>query len=448
MSNITISPVTRLSGFYKIDVTIDNSNKVIDAFSSGTLFRGFESMLNGRNPRDAVYYTQRVCGICSTSHSMASSRTLEDISRVKITEQANIIRNIIHGFDILQNHLRSFYLFTLPDFVRLPSLDTMNSNDYRIPENLTQKLASDYEESLAVSRLAHEGVSIFGGKAPHNHGIVFGGVSSNVDPLYQSRAIDILSSIKTFVLNKMLPDYEIIESYYKDYLSIGSTGKNFMSFGLFNEFPQIEISPALVMLDAIKAYPHYSSISEDIININSSNNSNYKYNFIKSPRYLGNPVEVGPLARAAARGEQVISSTMGRIRARVYEALLVCDSIEYFLERLSLGRNYPVGSLSDGTGTGYIDTIRGSLLHHAEIRDGKLSNYDIITPSAWNLSPRDSLNIAGPLEAALKSTYIMDVNNPIELLRTIHSFDPCISCATHLYSENGEMINVFNYMPW
>lgn len=448
MNKIIISPVTRLSGFYKIEITIDDKNIVIDANSSGTLFRGFESMLSGRPPQDSIYYTQRICGICSTSHSIAASRAVESASKIKVDKNAEIIRDLIHGFDILQNHLRSFYLFTIPDFINIPNADSLITDDYRVPEVLSRQIQSNYIKSLDLSRLAHEGVSLFGGKAPHNHGIVFGGVSSEINPLFIGRAVEILKSIKSFVVNSMIPDYLIIEKYYSDYLDIGQTYNNFMSYGLFNEFPEAEISPPMVVIGGRMGLPNYENIIEDISNINPAADISYKYNFIKAPRYHNHPMEVGPLARAVIRGENLKSSTMNRIKARVYETLLLCKSIEYFINKLSNGRNYAEVLISDGSGTGYVDTVRGSLLHHVEITDKKISKYDIITPSAWNLSPKDSKNIPGPLETSLIGTRLKNPEKPIEIIRTIHSYDPCISCATHIYSRNGEMINVFDYMPW
>lgn len=447
MNRITISPVTRLSGFLSLDITVDNGF-IADAFLRGTLFRGFEKMLENRNPEDAAYFTQRICGICSTSHSIAASRALERISNVNIDENSKLIRNIIHGFDFLQNHIRQIYIFTMPDFAQIPAAGIFENDDYRLPIRLSEKISNDYERALEASRLAHQGVSIFGGKAPHNHGIVFGGVTPNLTPLDIGKASEILSKINDFVSNEMQHDMYIIESYYKDYFEIGSSYDNFISFGLFNDFKEAEISPDQYIIGGLRGTTARKDITEDSSAFDNPLNKNYESNFIIAPRYLKNPMESGPLARAMIRGDMTETSTMNRIKARGKEALLICKSLRYFIDRLRTGKNNPVGQIIDGNGTGFTDTIRGSLLHDVRIKSGKVDSYNIITPSMWNLSPEDSSGTKGPLEKALIGTPVLNPQRPIEALRTIHSYDPCISCATHIFSRNGEMLNVFNYMPW
>ncbi|WDC83474.1 nickel-dependent hydrogenase large subunit [Caloramator sp. mosi_1] len=239
---IVLSPITRISGFLTIIVKVEN-NTVVDAQCKGTMFRGFEKLLLDRHPQDAVYLTQRICGICSSAHSIASSRALEDCSNLDIDYNSSIIRNIIHGFDILQNHIRQFYLFSVPDFV---NVETENFKS-RIPRDLEIKIGNNYIKSLYYSTLAHQGLSIFGGKAPHNHGIVFGGITTKINPYEYSKAVEIADEILEFC-KTMLEDYFIIEKYYNDYYNIGDSGGNYLSFGLFDDTAEFTLCKKEVLL--------------------------------------------------------------------------------------------------------------------------------------------------------------------------------------------------------
>ncbi len=177
---ITINPVTRISGFMEIQADVDN-NQVVDAKTEGLLFRGFEKMLIGRNPLDAIYFTQRICGICSTAHSTASALALEDAMGIVPSEQGRYLRDIIHGCEFLQNHIRHFYQYTIPDFVKLPDdypLFQAEHSDFRLPKEKNDKLVKDYFDSLDISKSAHEMLAVLGGKAQHNHGIFVGGITT------------------------------------------------------------------------------------------------------------------------------------------------------------------------------------------------------------------------------------------------------------------------------
>lgn len=151
-----------------INADIDH-NIVTDARTEGLLFRGFEKMLEGRNPFDAVYFTQRICGICSTAHSIASSMALEEALGIAVSQQGRYLRDIIHGCEFLQNHIRHFYQFTVPDFIRLPegnALFETDHHDFRLPKQKNDRIARHYFDSLQYSRSAHEMLAILGEKRP------------------------------------------------------------------------------------------------------------------------------------------------------------------------------------------------------------------------------------------------------------------------------------------
>lgn len=435
ITKITIDPVTRISGFLEIQVEIDN-NKVVEAKSGGMLFRGFEKILKDREPLDAIYLTERICGICSTAHAYASTVALEDALNIKASEFEKIVRDIIHGTEFIQNHIRHFYLFTVPDYVKLQEVSSIykcDHNDFRIPYDITKRIQQNYIESIKYGRMAHEALAVFGGKAPHNHGIFVGGVNTNLYTNISAGKISkiksILSEIKEFVKNKMFQDGYTIARYYNDYFLKGESYGNMMSYGLYGSSyiePQVYLNGK-----------HYK-LNENYISENASEKQDYS--FINAPRYNGYAMEVGPLARMYLCGRYKRGiSAMDRMLARILETELIIEILEEKINNLEEIINSKVALettkydiLENTQGKGLIDTVRGSLGHWLSIKNGKIEDYNIITPSTWNLSPIDSNGIHGAMEMALIGTTIEDLKNPVELGRIIRTFDPCVSCATHV----------------
>lgn len=464
-NKITINPLTRISGFLEIEVEIDQ-NKIINAKSSGLLFRGFEKMLKGRPPLDAIYFTERICGICSTAHSMASTLALEDVLSIQPNENDKIIREFIHGCEFIQNHLRHFYQYTIPDFVRGARMETSYialHNDYRLPEKIDKELSDHYVESLRYSRLAHEMIAVLGGKAPHNHGIFVGGVTVNIESAKWIKIKSILTDIKRFVEYLLIPDVYKIAEYYPDYFSNGIGYKNLMSYGLYDSYtddrifyvaPGVIINGQYSAFDASKItenilHAWYEQIRDessptgttDIENVHKGN----AYTWIKAPRYEGYAMEVGPLARMWLSGNYNRGiSTMDRIIARVLEVKRIIEIMEVFLEKIIL---LPTSQgsyefIKDTYGKGLVDTTRGSLGHWISVQNQVIQNYDIITPSSWNLSPEDSKGLKGVAEKALIGTVIKDIKNPVEIGRIVRSFDPCVSCATHVFTDKYSPVEI------
>ncbi|WP_040213900.1 nickel-dependent hydrogenase large subunit [Clostridium polynesiense] len=457
-TTISLNPVTRISGFLQITVKLENS-KVVDAESSGLLFRGFEKMLIGRSPLDTVYFTERICGICSAAHAVAASLTLEDALKITPDKPSRMLRDIIHGFEFLQNHLRQFYLYTLPDFVVTPDIQPVYSRenyDLRLPERLNNLISIHYVQAVEYSMLCHEALAVLGGKAPHNHGIFLGGVTESLNAYRYIQLKSILSKVEAFISDCMIEDVYTISEYYKEYFQMGKGQGNLMSYGLFNSYNEkniYSIAPGTFIDGVIGEFnPKY--ISENIFN------SWYKgdvlqsdlfkedseadmdkpngYTFVKAPRYKGYSMEVGPLARMILSGnykKQV--SMMDRTIARVLEAKKIAETIKIFLDAVPydtfLQKAYDIPN--EAIGAGLTDTTRGALGHWLQIKDSKIASYNIITPSVWNCSPRDSNGMLGVIEQALVGTEIKNINHPVEIGRIVRSFDPCISCATHVISD-------------
>lgn len=463
---IKIDPVTRISGFLEIKAEVDK-NIIVNAETSGLLYRGFEKMLKGRSPLDAIYFTERICGICSTSHAMASSLALEDVLKLEVDINDSYIRDLIHGFEFLHNHMRQFYYFTVPSFVKMPDIKPISPQgyaDFRIPETLSKKIIENYMENIKYSRLAHEGLAVLGGKAPHSHGIFAGGVTVNIDSSKLIKIKSIISELKQFINNSMINDINIISQYYPDYFEKGISYPNFMSYGIFNRYsdPEISYVGSSIMIAGKKHPLDPSKITESIkhawyvsdkdVEIPGEGNAEEvdiaktgAYTFIKAPRYDGMPMEVGPLARLMLTGEYTRgNSCMDRNIARVIETKKIVQIMEKLTERIQLKRNnqkaYKIPDKA--LGVGLIDTIRGALGHWVQIENKVIKYYDVITPTMWNLSPKDNKGLPGALEKALIGSKINDTNQPVEIGRIARSFDPCVSCATHIVGNNQEPIKI------
>lgn len=450
MSTITINPITRISGFLEIGVKIEN-NKVIDAKCNGLLYRGFEKMLQGRDPLDAIYFTERICGICSTAHSMASSLALENALKVNPEENDRMLRDFIHGCEFIQNHLRHFYLYTISDYATGPQLEPFynNHSDFRLPKALNDRISNNFIEAIKYSRLAHTSLGALGGKAPHNHGAFVGGVTVNLDSYKLIKVKSIIKEIKSFVENHMLEDVYTISEYYKDYFNMGKGYGNLLSYGVYDKYSDASLTyvkPGIYLMGHLYEF-NPSKITESIYNswyIESKNNEGeYEaepnvekegaYSFVKAPRYEGYAMEVGPLARMILSNNYPYRiSAMDRTIARVLETKKVLGIMEQLLDRVTLKeasqKQYEIPN--ESYGAGLTDTTRGALSHMIHIKNKKINRYNIITPSVWNCSPTDNAGVKGVIEEALIGTEIQDIKNPIEVGRIVRSFDPCISCAT------------------
>lgn len=449
---ITINPVTRINGFMEIVADIEDQ-VVKDARTKGLMFRGFEKMLIGRSPFDAVYFTQRICGICSTAHSMASTLALEDALGIIPTEQGRYLRDLIHASEFFQNHLRHFYQFTLPDFVKLPDeypLFKMDHNDFRLPKEINDRMVNDYFESLELSRSAHEMLAILGGKAPHNHGIFIGGITSQVNADKIIAIKSILYNIERFIDDKMIPDVYTIGDYYSEYYHMGRGYGNLLTYGCFSDYKDLGtlyVDPLVYSDNQITPfYPDRITQENEYAWFNEYDEPDikkqYAYSWIKAPRYNNIPYEVGPLARLWLAGEYRNGiSAMDRTIARVLEAGKIVKIMKTLIDNLIPGISVQQEYTAPETaaGRGLVDTTRGAVGHWIYIENSKIAFYQIITPSAWNLSTQTEY-MKGTAEQALIGTPVCEIDMPVEIGRIIRSFDPCVSCATHVFS-GGKLIN-------
>ena len=460
MPRIRMNPLTRVHGYMSVEVEI-NHGTVTDAWSSGLLYRGFENILKGRSPHDAVYLTQRICGICSSAHAVAAALTLEKTFKIKVPHNGKILRNLILGADLIQNHIRHIYLLAIPDYISAPKNAPGNNRselDLRLPPETEARIQENYLTALETSSLAHKAVATFGGKAPHLQSIVAGGVTEAVltDRIIRFQAL--IGELSRFINDKLLPDIEDIARYYPDYYMIGKGYGNLLSFGMFpfaNNDHQKHFTAGLLLEKETQKGYDAEKISLDIRHAWYQDKEDVQkplaqtskpapakeeaYSWIKAPRYENRAFEGGPLARMWLNGIYKNGiSVMDRLIARAIEAREMTVLLNDWLRELIPDQptiNWLDPLPLSGEGVGMTDAMRGPLAHWLRVENRRIEAYRIITPSAWNLSPRDSAGQGGPLEEALIGTPVANPENPVEVGRVVRSFDPCISCAVHLLEK-------------
>jgi len=519
-TKIKIDPVTRIEGHLAVEAVIDDG-VVKEAKSAGTLFRGFEIILQGRDPRDANRLTQRICGVCPTAHATASALCLDDAFGLRDTvpDNGKLIRCLILGSNFLQSHILHFYHLAALDYVDavaavgdLSPFVPRYEGDYRVSNEANAELVNHYLKALDIRRKCHQMLSIFGGKMPHNVGVVPGGVIEKPTEEKITNFLWRLNEIRAFVDNSYIPDVIAVAKAYSDYFEIGKGCQRLLTYGGFDLPPRLSgedksggklfkagvVSGELEFVDFAK-----ENITEDVKHSWYADSDSGKnpakgetkpqpkkkqaYSFIKSPRYKGEVCELGPLARMVNNYVQgdaevkklvdsvlvqfgaeinVLYSVLGRHAARALETKLVADAMVGWLQQLKPNEPaivHPVRNITgggqateetisngvqakipeQGEGAGLTEAPRGAVGHWMTIKDRKIQRYQVITPTAWNASPKDDKDQPGALEQAMIGTKVKDKDNPFELVRIVRAFDPCLACSVHLLDVRGNESGIF-----
>ena len=562
-TKVVVDPITRIEGHLRIEVQAEDG-RIADAWASSTQFRGIELVMQGRDPRDAWAFTQRICGVCTVVHAIASCRAVEDALDIRIPPNANTIRNLVHGMQTVQDHVIHFYHLHALDWVDVvsaldadpadtakiaKSLSPWPNNSatwfaevrerirkfvasgqlgifsngywghpaYKLPPAVNLLGVAHYLEALDWQRDVIRLHTIFGGKNPHPNFLVGGMASAiNLDDtatINAERLTDIHGMIRRarrFVDEVYWPDLQAIAGFYKDWAAIGGGVGNFLAIGEFpdGDWRETETNyfPAGILmgrdLSTVHPYDHtkvkeyitsswYEYPDGDDVGLHpweGETRPKYtgppapweylqglpKYTWMKAPRYDEHPMEVGPLARmlvAFASGHEDVQgvvgdalgrlgvgpaalfSTLGRVAARGAETVLLAARMEKWYD--DLVARIRGGDTSTFTherwepstwparcqGYGYLDAARGALGHWVQIENGAISRYQCVVPSTWNCSPRDARGQSGPYERALVDNHpLVDPERPLEILRTIHSFDPCMACGVHVLDAAGNPI--------
>ena len=565
-TRIVVDPITRIEGHLRIEAEVKDG-KIVDAYSAGTMVRGIEVILKGRDPRDAWALTERVCGVCTTVHALASVRAVEDALGVKVPPTAELVRNLMFCAQYLQDHVIHFYHLHALDWVdvvsalkadprktaeiaqkisRWPKSSVGYFSDvqkrlagfvesgqlgifangywghpaYKLPAEVNLLAVTHYLEALEWQKEIIKVHAIFGGKNPHPNYLV-GGVPCSFNP-DETNAINaerlamvvqLFQQAAQFVEQVYLPDLLAIAPLYLDWAGIGGGLPNYLAYGDlptngFDDPVSFKLArgaildrdlshvhevdgrdPAQVQEHIAHSWYEYSDgdaaakhpfAGETKLKYSGPKppytqlDVEQKYSWLKTPRWKDHPMEVGPLARmlvsyASGRKDvqevvdealQVLGapvtalfSTLGRTAARGLETRLVArwslEFVQQLVDRVRAGtaatfegvRWDPSSWPAEARGVGMTEAPRGALAHWIVVKDRKIDNYQLVVPSTWNASPRDSKGQRSAYEAALVGTPVADVKAPVELLRTIHSFDPCLACAVHLYDERGDAVH-------
>jgi len=563
-ARVVVDPITRIEGHLRIEAQMDG-DQIAEAYSSGTMVRGIEIILRDRDPRDAWAFAQRICGVCTLVHGIASVRAVENAIGAKVPQNAELIRNLMIGAQYIHDHVMHFYHLHALDWVDVVSAlsadpaktaelaQSLGSYprssvgyfrdvqkkvarfvesgqlgifakaywghpEYRLPPEANLMAVAHYLDALVWQRDVARLHAIFGGKNPHPNFLV-GGVPSpidlNSDSAINSKRLsqvqEIINSMKTFVNQVYVPDTLAIAGFYKDWFARGEGLGNFLCVGDLPagsmDEPGSFLFPRGVILNrdlstihdlefddpqgiqefvAHSWYDYSSGKASGLHPWSGETTLNYtgpeppyehldveqSYSWLKSPRWNGNAMEVGPLARVLllyAKGHEqtkalvdhalttldapveALFSTLGRTAARTLETAILADAMQGWLDALIANIKAGETRTADETlwepsswpkscqGVGIMEAPRGALSHWVVIENQKIANYQAIVPSTWNAGPRDANGQPGAYEAALEDRHTMvDPEQPLEILRTIHSFDPCIACAVHVTDPDGE----------
>lgn len=540
---IVVDPLTRIEGHLRIEVEVEGG-MIKEARSCATLFRGLETILKGRDPRDAQHFTQRTCGVCTYTHALASTRCLEDAINKPIPANATYIRNLVLGNQFMHDHLVHFYHLHALDFVDVTSaLQADPAKAAKLANSISPRKATTEEFAAVQTKLktfvasgqlgpftnayflgghqgyymdpeanlvctAHylqalraqvevaKGMAVFGAKNPHTQFTVAGGVTcyEALTPERIKQFRELYVKARAFIEEVYIPDLMLVASYYKDWGKIGGTN-NFMAFGEFpapggeRDLNSRWYKPGVIYdrkVGSVQAFDP-NKIEEHVRHswyegkarapFEGETNPHFtfmgdtdKYSWNKAPRYDGHAVETGPLAQMLVAyghnhktikptidavlgklnlGPEALFSTLGRTAARGIQTLVIAQQMETWLNEYEnniikdkqIVEDYAVPT--SGRGVGFADVSRGGLSHWMTIENGKIDNFQLVVPTTWNLGPRDEKGVPSAAEAALVGTPVADPKRPVEILRTIHSFDPCIACSVHVI--DGETNEVHDY---
>jgi hydrogenase large subunit len=559
-TTITVDPITRIEGHLRIDVEIERGT-VRNSWSSGQMWRGIEKILEGRDPRDAWIFTQRICGVCTTVHAIASVRAVENALGINPPLNAQLIRNLLVSAHALHDHIVHFYHLSALDWVDVVSaLDGNPTTASRLAESLSDwpgngvkelaavkerlanfvangqlgiftngywghpamKLPPDvdllgvahYLQALDAQKTANKVVTVLGSKTPNIQNLAVGGVANainldneatlNMARLYQIK--NYLEEVKTFVDQVYFVDVAAIGAMYAPWLGYGAGVTNYLSvpdLPLNPECTEFGMPGGVIMNKDLGSYRPITSFTdplfrenvaesiahswfdgdwqkhpweEDTVPAYSEFDHNGSYSWVKAPRFENQPMQVGPLAQvlcALAAGDElttkfateflqvagsvaganltpaVLHSTLGRHAARAIRARVIAHQAlshwEALVANIASGDTeiftpfeFPKGEIR---GFGFHEAPRGALSHWCVIDNGKIKNYQCVVPSTWNAGPRDGAGQMGPYEASLVGNPIADPELPLEVLRTIHSFDPCLACAIHTHDPEGNEVS-------
>ncbi len=486
-TRVMVDPLTRIEGHLRVEAVVEDG-AVVEARSGGTLYRGFEQILVGRDPLDAVQITQRFCGVCPTAHAVASCQCLDNALGIMPPDNGRIIRNLIQGANYIQSHILHFYHLVALDFVRGPEFPPFIPRyeaDYRLPKTTSDEIVSHYVQALHIRLKAHEMSAVFSGKMPHCASVVPGGVTVTPTVDKVTTFLWRLKELRDFINYVYLPDVITIAEVYRDYGEMGVGCKNLLSYGAFDlsnepvvtkrkrffEMARFRdgklepVDPAKITEDVTSSwYRSPSRLAPGAGETLPDPKKASGYTWLKAPRYDNTVYEVGPMARAViahtgggnpahvkAVDEALthlrlkpenLFSVLGRHLCRAIETKVLADAMADWVLQIKLEQSVctPHVMPEQAQGYGLWDASRGALGHWISIRNKRIERYQAVVPTTWNASPHDDQGQPGAIERALVGAPVKDPANPFSVARIVRSFDPCIACAVHLLTPRGKLL--------
>jgi hydrogenase large subunit len=490
MPEIAIDPTTRIEGHHSTTLDVEDGT-VVRAESEMNMFRGVETIVRDRRPSDVPQVTQMVCGVCFTCHRQASLLAIEDAARRAgvfgaVPENGRLLRDVMEGMCLLWNHTIHLFALAGPDYS-----DAVADTGF---DRLDPVEGDGYQRALRQQRDLLQAFSEFGGRAPHPLTYAPGGVTAEPDAETVADVRETVAGLSdwlgpTDALGEALaaardrgpvPDhapglYDVCSVLVgaaeagADDFGVGP-GRFYANGMLYGTGDRSLVLPRGVYRDGRLERPSrgdlIDAITEDVSHAWYTDDSggppaeapapepapekDGAYSWGKAPRYEGDAMETGPLARliaaerdpgdlrAAMGGDPVRSSTFNRLAARVQELLIVRDRLVDWLDALDLSEPTKAEWTDDfsGRGVGFWGASRGALSHWVEIEDGEVSRFQIITPTTWNLGPRDAAGRPSVFEAAVEGMSVPDVTDPVDVMRTVRSFDPCLGCGVHVHGAD------------
>lgn len=406
---------------------------------------------------------------------------MDDAFGVTPPHNGRVIRNLVQGANLLQSHILHFYHLVALDYVKGPDAAPFiprydNGDTYRLPAEINEVLVGHYLKALEMRRKAHSLGAVFGAKMPHTTAYTPGGVTETPTPEKIELYKQLLAELTDFIDNVYIPDALAVAEVYSDCFELGAGCKNFMAYGAYPQTDEKDPSGGNlfftrgVFIDGQLQNLDPDKITEDVRYSWYANDTTGRhpyegravpevdkkkaYSWIKAPRYDGHVVEVGPLARlVVARHPEIVKlgdkaySVLGRIFARALETSQIAHALAQWIDEVVIGEPAyePIDVPKEGKGMGLTEAPRGALGHWIEIEDYRIKNYQAVVPGTVNFGPRDDKGQLGPVEQALVGTEVLDPENPVELVRIVRSFDPCIACAVHAIEVKGGKKNLIKF---
>ncbi len=535
MVRVIVDPLTRIEGHLKIEVEVENG-VVTDAWSTGTMARGFEQLLRGRDPWDAPYVTSRVCGVCEGVHAIASAQAMEHAFGIEMTEAGRLMRNLFCAGYYAHDHYVHFYVLSALDYLDIMAIAQYSGTDPGLlaikdkivslvnrgdtspftprytpdafsvsdPETVTT-LVSHYIKSIEMKAKSQKMLAYITGIQPHPNTVTVGGCVATPSREQLLAFRDLWMEQKKFVDEVYVPDVIAVGTgplFPLARSAFGATAGNYLaypmlprsgsatpadiSFGGTNHMFQGGVVTAtgprgsLSNIGNLPIAPvDYSKITESVTHswydypsgsaaalhpsagVTEFNlDKTGAYSFLKSPRYDTQAMEVGPLARGlvnkfpalvdffnAGGREGVVARHLSRA---IISKMIMDDGLAWIDRLIELRTAGPIVGMNEkpvprtGKGFGVWDAPRGALGHWVEVDNFRIKNYQMVVPSTWNAGPRDEKEQRGPYEQSLIGAPVPDINNPINIVRIIRSFDPCLACAVHIIDPHTNDIKVLN----